>query len=191
MTTDRHAAPISLAGGGAPGLPAFQRRIEQAIATPELSTEAFVALRIDGQGWLVDVAQLGEASTPPPLSRTGRAPPWVRGIGSFRGQVRTVLDMRQVVIGQPTLAPQQGWATPLHRRWDGALALLWPEMVGLIGKLQLESDTTLTALPQWSRGGWRDANGERWEEFDLETFTQSEFGGLQPPTNTGASSHDP
>lgn len=160
----------------APGmsLSDFQRRIDEAIAAPEVSVEAFVALRVADQRWVVDLTYLSETSVPPPLARTGRCPPWVVGIGSFRGQVRTVVDMHHVLVGVRSLAVEPGWATPLNERRGEALALLWPQMEGLIGRLDL---TAIAPQPgrRWERARWRDAQGHEWSEFDVESFVVSDW----------------
>lgn len=158
----------------------FQRQLDRAIAAPDVSTDAFVSMEVDGDHWLIDLAHLRETSVPPPLSRMGRSPPWVIGIGSFRGQVFTVIDMRQVLLGQRTASPQQGWAMPLHDRWPGSLALLWPEMVGLVGKPELELLPPDKPLPRWARARWEDAQGKEWWEFDVAQFINSEFAGADP-----------
>lgn len=159
-------------------LPEFQRQLDQAIAAPDVSTDAFVAMAVDDEHWLLDLAHLSEASVPPALARTGRCPAWVLGIGSFRGQVHTVIDMKQVLRGARTASPQQAWATPLHERWGVALALLWPQMVGLIAKPELARGAQ---APQgrWSRAVWQDAQGVAWQEFDVQRFVSSEFVGLE------------
>lgn len=170
-------------------LPEFQRQLDRAIAAPEISTDAFVALVVDDQHWLIDLAHLSEASVPPALSRTGRMPPWIVGIGSFRGQVHTVVDMRQVLLGQRTPNTQQAWATPLHSRWGGALALLWPQMVGLIGKPELALSSHLP-INRWSQRAYQDKQGLVWHEFNVEAFTASEFFGNEAPVGARAEQHE-
>lgn len=170
----------------------FQRQLDAAIAASEVSTEAFVAMAVDEQLWLLDLADLTEASMPPPISRTGRSPPGVLGIASFRGQVCTVMDMRQLLAGQPTTALAQGWATPLSDRWGGALALLWPQMVGLMDKSELSScpapDPASIPGMSWVRAAWRDAKGQQWLELDVAAFASTMF--AQPPSASPAREPD-
>lgn len=157
----------------------FQRQLDKAIEAPDVTTDAFVAMVVDDQRWLIDLGHLSEASVPPELSQTGRCPAWVLGIGSFRGQVHTVLDMRCVLLGLRTSNPQHAWATPLHARWPGALALLWPQMLGLKTKPELlrqENDPT----SRWELASWQDSDGLEWKEFDVQKFVVSEFAGLEP-----------
>lgn len=167
------------ASGWGGSLSEFQRQLDKAIEAPEVTTDAFVAMVVDDQNWLVDLGHLSEASVPPELSQTGRCPAWVLGIGSFRGQVHTVLDMRCVLLGVRTANPQHGWATPLHARWPGALALLWPQMMGLIAKPELTRVETVD-FERWEQARWVDANGTEWKEFDVQKFVASEFAGLEP-----------
>ena len=140
-----------------------------------MSTEAFVALQVGDVGWLVDLVHLREASVPPPIARTGRSPAWVTGIGSFRGQVHTVIDMGQILSDQRTIAPHLAWATPLHPRHGVALALLWPDMVGLLPKTEFQPASGSSAEP-WVAKHWSDGEGRVWREFNMEAFLASEHG---------------
>lgn len=155
----------------------FQRDLDAAIAAPDVSTDAFVGMVVDDERWLLDLSMLSETSVPPPVSRTGRAPPWVVGIASFRGQVYTVIDMRYVLKKEPTLAVSQAWATPIHEGWGGSTALLWPQMSGLLGKPELKSVPS-DSLPRWAIAAWEDMQGQVWHEFDVSAFTRSEYTGL-------------
>lgn len=157
----------------------FQKQLDAAIATPDVSMDAFVGMVVDDQHWLLDLSVLNEASVPPPVSRTGRAPAWVIGIASFRGQVYTVMDMRLILKNEPTVAVSQAWATPLNDRWGGSLALLWPQMKGLLGKPELSLSSS-DSLPRWAKAAWEDAAGQVWYEFDVVSFTASEFAGNDP-----------
>lgn len=159
----------------------FQRQLDAAIAAPDVSTDAFVGMVVDDQRWLLDLSMLSETSVPPPVSRTGRAPEWVLGIASFRGQVYTVMDMRYVLKKESTLAISQAWATPLHNRWGGSIALLWPQMAGLLGKQELKALPADILLPRWAKASWKDAQGQTWHEFDVASFTRSEYAGNAAP----------
>ena len=161
-------------------LTAFQQQLDEAIAAPDVSTDAFVAVEVDGEHWLLDLANLSEASMLPVLSRAGRAPAWVLGIGSFRGQIHTVLDMCQIMRGKKTQAPQQAWATPLNDRWPGGLALLWPQMLGLVSKPELEEVNNVANPDAWELMRWQDKKGEQWKEFDVKKLVFSEFAGVEP-----------
>ena len=158
----------------------FQRQLDEAIDAPGFSADAFVAVEVDSDLWLLDLASLSEASVLPVLSQTGRAPSWVLGIGSFRGQIHTVLDMCQVMKGKKTSMPQQAWATPLNERWPGGLALLWPQMLGLMAKPELELVPDATDVDRWELARWRDIKGQEWKEFDVKKFVFSEFAGVEP-----------
>lgn len=158
----------------------FQKQLDQAIEAPGVSTDAFVAMLVDDQRWLLDLAHLSEVSVLPDLSQTGRCPAWVLGIGSFRGQVHTVLDMRKVLVGEKTPAPLHAWATPLHERWAASLALLWPQMQGLMSKSELSAVPASVHLSSgWEAARWKDQAGQEWKEFDVEKLVSSEYAGLE------------
>ncbi len=157
----------------------FQQELDRAVEAPDISTDAFLAMRVGEGMWLIDLGYLSETSVPPPLSRTGRSPAWVLGIGSLRGQVYTMVDMQRVLLDKPTVSVHHGWATPVHGRISNALALIWPEMVGLVRKKQLSPHPMDKELGPWVRQCWKDEQQNVWQEFDMEAFVRSSFVNLE------------
>lgn len=154
----------------------FQQSLDRAVQTPEVSTEAFIAMKVGEKNWLIDLAHLAETSVPPPVSRTGRAPAWVLGIGSLRGQVHTLIDMQRILLEKPTASPGKGWATPLHPRLNTTLALIWPQMVGLKSRSELRETAVMSIEPlPWAKRFWNDEDNILWQEFDVEAFAGSAF----------------
>lgn len=154
----------------------FQQGLDRAVEAPDISTDAFVAMNVGSVRWLIDLAYLAETSVPPPVSRTGRTPAWVLGIGSLRGQVYTMLDMQRVLLDKPTVAIQNSWVTPLHARLNNSVALIWPHMVGLVSKNQLsEVPMDPGSASAWVRRCWQDDQQNFWQEFDVEAFVRSPF----------------
>jgi hypothetical protein len=176
VSKDRTRA--ELLGGS---LPEFQARLTASTRVNGESDAAFVALKVDKQNWLIDLVHLQETSVPPVIARGGRAPVGIVGIGNFHGEVLTLVDLQSLLLGRPLPDPKLGWATPLHPRFDVALALLWTDLVGLVPK----SDFTLIsegfentvspsdmAHPEWVLNRWKDGAGKEWWEFNTLHFVQ-------------------
>lgn len=163
-------------------LPQFQARLELITRSANAKEDAFVALRVDKQNWLIDLGHLLETSVPPSIAKGGRAPLGVVGIGNFRGEVLTMIDLQALLIGRPLPDPQLGWATPLHPRLGVALALLWTDLVGLVPKSEFSpispsNETEEVILsgpelshPEWIANRWLDKEGKEWWEFDTLQF---------------------
>lgn len=163
----------------------FQLALDRSVEAPGISTDAFVAMRVGAEQWLIDLAYLAETSVPPAVSRTGRTPAWVLGIGSLRGQVYTLIDMQRVFLDKPTVAIQNSWATPLHARLNTSLALIWPQMMGLVSRSALkEISFDSTQSSPWVRRCWKDEQENVWQEFDVEAFVGSAFVNLDSQVAT-------
>lgn len=99
--------------------------------------EAFVAVRLGQQNWLVELSEVQEALAPPRMARIGSSPSWIAGVVGVRGQVWSVIDMSALSpdADQVHMAGKaRGWMTLLREK-EGAdvqgdrLALLWSDMV--------------------------------------------------------------
>ena len=155
-------------------LQAFQARLNEALTNPATETEAFIAVRAGGAGWLLSMGDLLETSAAPLWARTGRMPVGVLGIGPFRGRVHTLLDMRHVLGGAPTHAPTpgQGWTTVLHPRFGAPLALWWPDLSGMMPRSLLRLHPA-ASKPSLAASAWTDDDANGWYGFDVAALLAS------------------
>ena len=92
----------------------FQHNLLSAVSDQSVSTDSFVALKLDNDLWLIDLAYLQEASVPSKIARHAQAPNWIVGIANFKGDVWTIIDMKMVLKNEATLNPSWGWVTLLR-----------------------------------------------------------------------------
>jgi chemotaxis signal transduction protein len=170
---------------------AYQHRLIQA-ATPSAvsnAQDAFVAVRLGQQSWLVELSAVQEALAPPRMARIASAPKWVAGVVGVRGQVWSVIDMlalspdEDASTGSVRVAPR-GWMTLLRDPADQPghrIALLWSDMVEVATKQDyrpVDPAETIAPgpspdsgsdpqLPAWTRGLWEDGAGRVWRELDV------------------------
>jgi twitching motility protein PilI len=157
-------------------LPRFQHQLQEALDGAAAALDDFVGVRLPAreggstdQCWLIDAGDLQSSAEVATRSILGGLQPWVLGISQVRGQVHTLADMA-VILGQSaTSLPAKGrlWATLLHARFDTPLALVWPELVGMMPRESLTLVVHPVAHP-WVRRQWRDATGEVWNELAVE-----------------------
>lgn len=160
-------------------LPEYQRRLNQELdATKGSSIEAFVAAVSDDTHWLVGLGELKETAVLPEVARIGMVQPWVLGIANFRGHVHTVVDMRYMISRQRTTVTYLGRATLLHPRYATNVALLWPEVVGMIPKNQYKLSDREPQVPAerrgWVKQVWEDPRGVLWHEMDVAALTSTD-----------------
>ena len=147
----------------------FQQKLIDALGQTKLSSDAFVAILLDDERWLIDLMQLKEASVPPKIAKNTGAPNWVVGIANFKGEVWTVIDMRVLVKKETTLNPKWGWVTLLRPPEGGEelrLALLWSEIVEIAPKEEYSFQSHVQ-LDQFCKAVWLDKKGRDWKELDV------------------------
>ena len=144
--------------------------------------EAFVAVRLGEQSWLVDLSLVQEALAPPRMARIASAPRWVAGVVGVRGQVWSVIDMLSLSPDEGVeshLARPRGWMTLLRDPPDHPghrIALLWSDMVEVATKRDYtlvdpsdtnDPDVAAIQSSPWSRALWKDIRGQMWRELDV------------------------
>lgn len=170
----------------------YQQKLLQMAGGSTLSDiqEAFVAVRLGQQHWLVDLSNVQEALAPPRMARIASAPRWVSGVVGVRGQVWSVIDMLALSPdeGSEPTPRSRGWMTLLRDPPDSPgqrIALLWSDMVQVstkrdyapLANLPAAEDTSMETidpvpassdLPAWVRALWQDPSGQVWRELDVD-----------------------
>ena len=152
----------------------YQLRLNEALADQSVNTDAVIALEMDGQGWIVALQDLSETSLCPELARTGKMPTGVMGVGNFRGKVNTVVSMPNL-FGVEEEDHRGGWATVLHPRFEVAVALWWPKMLGLFPRSDFMRHA-VQDLPSGGRSAWINADARVWFELDTERLLREKLG---------------
>jgi len=145
----------------------FQTNLTAALRQSQAGGQLFVAITLDDDRWLIDLAAIQEASVPPRVARSSGAPSWVLGIGNFKGKVWSVLDMRVLLHDQKTFNPQWGWVTLLRPVNGHEVALLWSEIVEIAPQSAYTRVTPEQSDHPWSKSQWKDKEGNLWKEFDV------------------------
>lgn len=166
-------------------LTTFQHQLLSALSDNSVSSDSFVALRLDKDGWLIDLDYLKEASVPSKIARHAHAPRWMVGIANFKGEVWSIVDMKMLAKNTPTLNPTWGWVTLLRSDVqldkdkhvknasknspssviDQHLGLLWTEIVEIAPKG--EYDIHPAPPERFCRAQYKDKNGVVWKELDV------------------------
>lgn len=145
----------------------FQHKLTTALVNQNASQEFFVAITLDEDRWLIDLKAIKEASVPPKLARIAGAPPWALGIGNFKGNVWSVIDMRYLLHDETTFNPRWGWVTLLNTVNEHEVALLWSEIVEISAKRAYKQMNDDGEIHPWSKGQWLDKDNQVWNEFDV------------------------
>ncbi len=70
-------------------------------ASAEDPTRELVLVRLAGCRYALPMASVAEVGRPPGLTRVPGLPSWVAGVANWRGRVLAVLDLRELLAGEP------------------------------------------------------------------------------------------
>lgn len=160
----------------------FQNRLTSEMKKAETkAVEAFVAVFVEEDRWLLDLKDLKSMELPAQMTRIGMTKPWTAGIANFRGTVQTVVDMRALLTGRPAPAQRSSIITLLAQRYETGIGLLWPGFVGMVRKEDFLAECpTKTPADQsefsgkWVKSVRRDRRGLLWKEMDVAILAASE-----------------
>lgn len=161
---------MSGSGEGAINLSDFQQQVDALLLKKTSVSGGFIGVWVDQDRWLVPLSMIQEVSVPPLLSRLGKMPQSFLGIGTLRGRIFTFLDMRFLIKKEKNTVSHLGWVTPLKPEKSGGLgevALVWPQMVGIVS-LDDCREVEVLQCPPLSKKRWQDQSGHLWWELDLE-----------------------
>jgi len=103
--------------------------------------------------------------------------PWFLGVANLRGGLYGVVELASFLSGQPAAGTEatraQSRLVALNELLEVNCALLVDRLVGLRG---VEAFTASTApgpdAPAWFGHAYTDAQGERWQEVNLQALSQ-------------------
>lgn len=72
-----------------------------AAVTHSAGTWAGLTVRLGGNALIVPQREVREVRDLPPYTRVPHAPPWLLGLANVRGDLLPVIDLQQVLTGQP------------------------------------------------------------------------------------------
>lgn len=150
----------------------FQQTLSNRIQAKDRSNEQLSSLgvQIAGQNWLVDMADISEVLTPPPLTPVPLSKAWFLGIANVRGNLYCVTDMAAYQHKGKASGSITNRVLLVAERHAFNAALLVDRVLGLRdarGWQQSEND---------GPGRYRDEQGTLWRRLDVSgLLEQAEF----------------
>jgi len=154
----------------------FQKDLEKSLLLAKTDEYAkqdktYIGVGVLKDHWLLDVSEIIETSSVPFFVKSGRSPSGLIGIASFRGKVMTLVDMQEMLYGEPYRNIEQGWATVLNTNYGIPLALTWPVSFGLVdGRKLLSCAISKGQNSRWVKSCWQDKQGLIWKELNIQTW---------------------
>ncbi len=151
------------------------REFQQALAAKlaeagaETAPHARLGVQAGGRLWLIRLDDAGEVLplpevTPVPLTR-----PWFLGLANIRGNLAGVVDFAAFMGEPPTERAPDCRLVLVAERFAAHSGLVVARMLGLRNIRELQAEEGGADRP-WIRGAFRDPEGRRWYELDIEAL---------------------
>jgi twitching motility protein PilI len=143
----------------------------QAVPGP-LAEPARLAVRIGANAYLLDMNKAGEIVAAPPVTPVPWTKPWYLGLANVRGRLVGVIDLMRLAGGTPISAEDAQQLVVFNEDLKFNVGLLITRAFGLrnvrdlvpLGPVQERSRP-------WEARAFRDADGSRLVEIDLQGLT--------------------
>jgi twitching motility protein PilI len=146
----------------------------QAVPGP-LAEPARLAVRIGASAYLLDMNKAGEIVTAPPVTPVPWTKPWYLGLANVRGRLVGVIDIMRLAGGAPIAPEDAQQLIVFNEDLKFNVGLLITRAFGL---RNLRDLVPLGAVEDrtrpWEARAFRDADGSRLVEIDLQGLTTFE-----------------
>ena len=129
-----------------------------------------LGVQVGEEFWLVDMSDINEVLTPPPLTEVPSTKPWFCGVANVRGNLFSIVDFSVFIGGQAT--PREGQSRVLlaGQKFAFNAGLLVSRVLGMRN------------ATEWQISGedgdirLQDGNGQVWRKLDMaQLLQQPEF----------------
>jgi len=146
----------------------------QAAPTP-MAEPARLAIRIGNSAFLLDMNNAGEIVAAPPVTPVPWTKPWFLGLANVRGRLVGVVDLMRLAGNAPIAVEDAQQLVVFNEALKFNVGLLITRAFGLRNIKDLEplGPVRERARP-WESKAFRDADGTRLVEIDLQGLTSYE-----------------
>jgi len=158
----------------------FQSRLAsrlQAARTTAVSA-SWLAVEAGDTKYLIPLVHAGEIFPYTPPQPVPYTEPWFMGVANLRGGLHGVVEFSTFASGakkSPSASDghAQSRLVALNEMLEVNCALMVDRLVGLRGvEAFVASEPPSAAAPAWYGHSYIDAEGERWQEINLQTLSQ-------------------
>jgi twitching motility protein PilI len=145
----------------------LDRMQAQATGSKRVST---LGVQVGEEFWLVDMSDINEVLSLPPLTAVPLTKPWYCGVANVRGNLYSIVDFSVYAGGAPT--PREGQSRVLlaGQKYAFNAGLLVSRVLGLRNATEWERNE------QDGEVLLRDGNGQMWHKLELaQLLQQPEF----------------
>lgn len=142
----------------------------QAQAAGGSSRVSTLGVQVGEESWLVDMADINEVMSPPPLTRVPLTKPWYCGVANVRGNLYSIVDMGLYNGGAEIPLEGQSRVLLVGQKFAFNAGLLVSRVLGLRNATEWER------TEQGGKVLLRDGSGQVWHKLEMaQLLQQPEF----------------
>ncbi|NLR76553.1 MULTISPECIES: chemotaxis protein CheW [Leeia] len=157
----------------------FQERVSQRLqsATSGQAGLSRLGVRIGDQHCLLELTQVSEVVSVPPILEVPLTREWFRGVSNIRGTLYSVTDLSHFLFRTPTGSLPGNRLLLLQSRLIDNAALMVSQIIGLRQPNQLEAvSMAQDDSKPWLGEQFRDSQGVHWQMLHIDQLVrQPEF----------------
>lgn len=155
-------------------LRAFQEELSRRIvdAGTVVRKDVRLVVKTGSSGWLIRLPDAGELVPPPEVTPVPLTQPWFRGLANIRGTLYAVVDFCAFTGDTPIEAKAGARLMLVGQRYGNNCALLVERVIGLRNLADF-SEIERTRSERWAGSQYRDTDGQRWCELEIEALLQA------------------
>ncbi|WP_415036099.1 chemotaxis protein CheW [Azonexus sp.] len=137
---------------------------------------SWLGIEINGEGWLIDLADSGEIILAPQIAPVPLVRPWFAGMANVRGNLFAVTDFSAFLGAPPTPHNATARLLLIGMRHASNAALLVPRMLGLKKPDNFTPQADDENFPAWGKQRYSDSDDRLWRKLAVrELLTDRAF----------------
>lgn len=160
-------------------LVAFQKRLNANLedAASHGEDSSLLGFRLGDKQYIIDLQDLREVEgvpAPEQIVHISLTKDWILGISNFKGYIYTLVDFQKFLTGVATTQSIGARVLVVHQKYLLQMAIVVPEVIGLISKSDLEEKETYKSEKEpWRVGCYKSKDGRIWELLSVKELTES------------------
>jgi twitching motility protein PilI len=151
----------------------YQRALTARMREAEDRHTAFkLGLRVAGEDWLVNLADVVEVIPVPPVTAVPLVKPWLKGIANIRGNLYSVVDFSAFMGGGATTLDGQSRLVLIGEQYRTGAALLVTRSLGLRNPAHMRMREAKGPRSPWTTAEYGETDGRNWKEIDVARLVQ-------------------
>lgn len=133
-----------------------------------------LGFQVGAENWFVTLIDVSEVIPVPNIMPVALTQAWFRGVANVRGNLYSIADFSAFQGAEPIGPGMERRVVLIAEKQIAGSGLMVSRMLGLRNPEQFTPEAGNETRPPWVKGVYRDPNGARWHELDVEALVREE-----------------